>query len=55
MKHWGKAAMKFRKQHKRKRLSYADCVGYVYAMRHGMMFLTGDKEFAAFDHVEFVK
>ncbi len=53
--HTLKAAIEYRKQHKRKRLSYADCVGYLFAVRHGMKFLTGDKEFEGLDYVEFVK
>lgn len=50
-----KEAIRFRKTHKKRDLSYADCVGYVYAKRHGMKFLTGDKEFEDLGHVEFVK
>ena len=50
-----KEAMKFRKEHKKKNLSYTDCIGYVYAKRNEMKFLTGDKEFEAMGNVEFVK
>jgi len=50
-----KEAMKFRKLNKKIKLSYADCIGYIYAKRHKMVFLTGDKEFAQMDNVEFVK
>jgi len=50
-----KDAVKFRKRHKNKNLSYADCIGYVYALKNNLIFLTGDKEFANFSNVEFVK
>jgi len=50
-----KEAIKFRKQYKNRDLSYADCIGYIYAKRNGMKFLTGDKEFEDLPHVEFVK
>ena len=50
-----KEAMKFRKEHKKKDLSYADCIGYIYALRHNMIFLTGDKEFEGLKNLEYVK
>jgi len=50
-----KEAMKFRKQNKKQNLSYADCIGYTYALKHKIIFLTGDKEFSGFKNVEFVK
>jgi predicted nucleic acid-binding protein len=50
-----KEAVKFRKVHKKKNLSYTDCIGYIYAKRNGLKFLTGDKEFENLDNVEFVK
>jgi len=40
-----KEAVKFRKENKKKNLSYTDCIGYIYSKRHNMRFLTGDKEF----------
>ena len=48
-------AMKFRLQHKRKGFSYADCIGYVFAVQNRMKFLTGDDAFRGMDNVEFVK
>jgi len=48
-------AVKFRKEHKKKNLSYCDCIGYVYAVRKGMKFLTGDEQFKGMANVEFVK
>ena len=50
-----KEAIQFRKRHKKRDLSYADCIGYVYAKRHSMKFLTGDKEFQDLPNVKFVK
>ena len=50
-----KAAIRFRLKHKRQKLSYADCVGYVYALQNKMKFLTGDKQFDGLANVEFVK
>lgn len=48
-------AIKFRKENKKKNLSYADCIGYVYARENDLVFLTGDKEFENMPNVEFVK
>ena len=50
-----KKAVKFRKENKKKDLSYADCIGYIYALEKNMRFLTGDKEFEGMKNVEFVK
>ena len=50
-----KQAMEFRFQNRREKLSYVDCMGYVFAVAHGMKFLTGDKQFEGKPHVEFVK
>jgi len=36
-------------------LSYIDCLGYVAAVRLGLKFLTGDKEFSKYKNVVFVK
>ena len=44
-----------RYKNKRKKLSYADCIGYITALRNNMRFLTGDKEFKGMKNVEFVK
>jgi len=45
----------FRFKHKNKELSYADCIGYITAIKNNLLFLTGDKEFENMEHVEFVK
>jgi uncharacterized protein len=52
---WIKEACRFRQEHKRRDLSYADCLGYVIARNRKVMFLTGDKEFEDLPNVEFVK
>jgi len=51
-----KEAIKFRKKvYKNKKISYIDAIGYTYALRNKLVFLTGDKEFADLENVEFVK
>ena len=50
-----KAAIKFRKEHKKQDLSYTDCIGYIYAKRNNLKFLTGDKEFENLPFIEFVR
>ena len=40
---------------KNKKLSYIDCIGYTFALKHNLKFLTGDKEFKDMDNVEFVR
>ncbi len=48
-------AIKFRKEHKKKGISYADCIGYIYAKRYGLKFLTGDRQFERLANVEYAK
>ncbi len=51
-----KAAALFKLEFKKKRFSFADCVGYKYAESMGARFLTGDEAFRDFSSmVEFVK
>ena len=50
-----KKAMFFRLFHKKRKLSYADCVGYETAREKGIRFLTGDEQFRQMEYVEFVK
>ena len=45
----------FRYEHKKLELSYADCIGYVTALRYSMKFLTGDKAFEKLRDVEFIR
>ena len=48
-------AMKFRLANNKRSLSYADCIGYTYAKKHKLRFLTGDKQFENMENVEFAK
>ena len=48
-------AAAYRHKHREKKLSYADCLGYVIAVHNGLFFLTGDKGFEHIDKVTFVK
>ena len=48
-------AMVFRLRNKKRDLSYADSIGYVIALRHGIKFLTGDRQFKGIKNVEYVK
>ena len=51
-----KEAIKFRKKvYKDKKISYVDAIGYTYALKNNLVFLTGDKEFENLENVEFVK
>lgn len=50
-----KKAMRFKKQHSKLDLSYADCLGYNVALEKGIKFLTGDSKFKDKEKVEFVK
>ena len=48
-------SMAFRLKNKKKNLSYVDCIGYIFAIENGLMFLTGDRAFEKINNVEFVK
>ncbi len=48
-------AMTFRLKNKKKGFSYVDCIGYVFALENGLVFLTGDSAFKELENVEFVK
>ena len=50
-----KEANKFKLQHLKKRLSFADCIGYVTALKLNAKFVTGDYAFKGMENVEFVK
>ena len=49
------SAMKFRSQNKKLGLSFIDCVGYIIAKEHGLIFITGDNAFRNIENVKFVK
>ncbi|MBI2668246.1 PIN domain-containing protein [Candidatus Woesearchaeota archaeon] len=48
-------AMQFKYEKKADDLSFADCIGYIYAQENGIKFLTGDRKFENLPGVEFVK
>ncbi|MDP1695439.1 MAG: PIN domain-containing protein [archaeon] len=48
-------ASDFKFANKDKKLSTVDCIGYVVAIKNKLKFLTGDKEFAEIDNVEYIK
>jgi uncharacterized protein len=48
-------AVKFRYDNKKKKMSFFDCVGYIYSLDNNMKFVTGDKEFRDVEGVEFIK
>ena len=45
----------FRKRNNKRNLSYADCLGYVIAIKRGIKFLTGDIQFKDLPDVVFIK
>lgn len=48
-------SMEFRFVHKKKKLSFIDCVGYILAKENDMIFLTGDPGFEGIGNVELVE
>jgi predicted nucleic acid-binding protein len=44
----------FKYENKTRNLSYADCIGYMTAIKNNLKFLTGDKEFNGMENVEFI-
>lgn len=48
-------AVKFRHKNKKSGISFFDAVGYIFALKKGLKFVTGDKEFEKFKGVEFKK
>ena len=42
-------------QHRKRNLSYVDCIGYTIAKSRKIRFLTGDRQFLDMDNVEYVK
>ena len=49
------AAMEFKYMHNKEKLSYVDCMGYIYSLVNEMPFITGDSKFENKIGVEFVK
>ena len=50
-----KEATNLKLAHRKKRLSFADCVGYATSKKYSIKFLTGDYQFKNLPQVEFVK
>lgn len=50
-----KEANSFKLSHLKKRFSFADCIGYVAALKLNAKFITGDYAFKDFENVEFVR
>ena len=48
-------AVKFRYEHRKQDISFFDAVGYMFSIKNGYYFVTGDKEFKDFPSVEFKK
>ena len=48
-------AMAFRYKHLKTKFSYIDCLGYIYALDNGRIFLTGDRAFKDMENVEIVR
>lgn len=48
-------AVKFRYKRRRSKISFFDAVGYIFALKNGYKFATGDKKFKNLDNVEFKK
>ena len=48
-------AVKFRHEHKKQNISFFDAVGYVFSIKNGYYFVTGDKGFESLPNVEFKK
>lgn len=48
-------AVKFRHEHRKADISFFDAVGYIFSLKKGFVFVTGDKEFEKFSNVEFRK
>ncbi len=48
-------AIKFRYEHRKQDVSFFDAVGYIFSLKNGYYFVTGDKEFENLPNVEFKK
>jgi len=46
---------KFKIENLKKRFSFADCIGYITALKLNAKFITGDYAFKGFENVEFVR
>ena len=50
-----KEAMNFKYENRKNNISFFDAVGYIFALKNGYYFVTGDKEFENMKNVEFQK
>lgn len=50
-----KEAVKFRRDNRKRKISFFDSVGYIFSLRKKFLFVTGDKEFKNFKRVEFIQ
>ena len=50
-----KEANGFKLRHQKNRFSFADCIGYISALKLKAKFVTGDYAFKGMENVEFVK
>ncbi len=50
-----KEAMKFKRKYTRQDVSFFDAVSYIFSLKNGYLFVTGDKEFEKITGVEFKK
>ncbi|HLC59807.1 MAG TPA: PIN domain-containing protein [Candidatus Nanoarchaeia archaeon] len=50
-----KEANRFKLLHLKKRLSFADCIGYITSLKLNAKFITGDYAFKEMKNVEFIK
>ena len=48
-------AVIFRRKNIKKNISFFDAVGYIFSIKNGYAFVTGDKEFENLQNVEFIK
>jgi len=48
-------AMQFKYENKKKKISYIDALGYTYARKHNIPFVTGDKEFKGIKGVKVIR
>ena len=55
IKNGARLRIQMRNKNKIYKPSFADCIGYITALRFGIKFLTGDNAFKNLDNVEFVK
>jgi len=48
-------AIRFRYEHRKQEISIVDAAGYIFSLKQGYLFVTGDEDFASLANVEFRK